>query len=273
MIKERVIYGVGGGNPRDERMQIRYKEIGDLAREQSSKEIPNIALLPTAQWNGLHPEIQGREFISECFTNNQCYINEILLGDVKPSDKETSIDEVKEILKNSDLLFVLGGDTRHLLRTLESKGLIPTFIEAYESGLVFSGSSAGLIWLSETCMSDSESASSPNNWSYIMLQGIGVLPLPINVHDNAGIAQGVVPPIGRQEQFENELRDLESVPGLAVDEFVAVEVRNGMCVVHSPDERSGAYIVASINGQILRRKIEGSIDLLNSEGLLEFLKK
>jgi dipeptidase E len=125
------------------------------------------------------------------FTKRGCTVNEILIGDVLPGEREMSVDEVNHLLKNSDALFVLGGDTRYMLDVITARSLGQLFINSLESGKLFSGTSAGAIWLAEVAMSDSEKFAKPVDWSFIMLKGLGVLPFLMTVHDDQGVAGGV----------------------------------------------------------------------------------
>jgi len=269
---QKLVYGIGGGNPADPRMLEHYSRIVDLARASiSGRREPRIALLPTAHHNGTHAKLTFRKFIADRFTEIGCRCREILLGDVPAGEKATSNADVEEILSQSDALYVLGGDTRYLLNVLSDRDLISVFHKHFESGLILSGSSAGLIWLADVCMSDSESFSEPEGWRFVMIDGIGIIPMAVNAHDNQGVSDGVLPGITRMKQFEMQLRKIPDTTGLAVDEFAALEIRDGKCKVRSHQENTGAYLLAVIDSRIRRRKIEGEVNLMDPEGVMDYI--
>lgn len=267
------LYCIGGGDPRDARMVEHYGYIGNLARQNiATDRAPKIALLPTAHRNGTHPKLQALDFIVEEFARSGCTTEQILLGEVPSGKIETSSDDIRRILGEADALFVLGGDTRYLLNTLTERQLVPIFQKSLNSGLMFSGSSAGTIWLAQEAMSDSESFIKPEGWNFIMLKGLEVLPFIMNVHDDQGIPAGAAAQVSRAEQFEQNFLMSDKQLALAIDEFVALEIREGICTVRSPGANKGAYLLGKIDGSLVRRKLAGSLDLNNGDTLLNYLR-
>jgi peptidase E len=266
------LYCIGGGKSLDERMIEHYMHTIDLAREISGATPPKIAVLPTARRNGTLQTLPRGAGVTKEFTKRGCTVNEILIGDVLPGEREMSDGEVNHLLKISDALFVLGGDTRYMLDVIAARCLAPLFINYLESGKLFSGTSAGAIWLAESAMSDSEKFVKPADWRFIMLKGLGVLPFTMTVHDDQGVAGGVSEGVVRREEFERQLLASGNRPGLAIDEFVGLEIRNGQCTVRSPSAEKGAYVLAKDNGSIIRKKIEGIVNLGNPAAVLEYLR-
>jgi peptidase E len=268
-----IIYGMGGGKMSDPRMTDHYRRIVELAKTQFGIETPQVAIIPTAQFNGTHAKI-GRgnmDFIDERFRNLGCRTQQILMGDVPAGESETRDRDIKDILRNAHAVFVLGGDTRYLLEVVRGRGLVATVESTLHDGKVMAGTSAGFIWLTKHCMSDAESFhSSP--WRYIMLQGLGILPVAGNAHDNGPLPEGLVPQVSRREQFERHFAQLGELPGVAVDEFAAIEVRNFICQPRSPDPAIGAHVLANGPNGIARRKIAPgkTVDLRNAAALRDF---
>jgi peptidase E len=119
-----IIYGMGGGKMSDPRMTDHYQRIVDLAKTQFGIETPQVAIIPTAQFNGTHAKI-GRgnmDFIDERFRNLGCDTQQILMGDVPAGESETRDRDIQDILRNAHAVFVLGGDTRYLLEVVRGKG-------------------------------------------------------------------------------------------------------------------------------------------------------
>lgn len=259
---DQIIYAMGGGPMGDPRMASHYPRIVELARERSGVEIPEIAIVPTAHFNGMHPGI-GRghmDLLAAKLVELGCVVRWIWMGRVPPGTREHSREEVREILASVDAVFVLGGDTRYLLEVVRERELVPLFEEAIARGVVMAGSSAGFIWLTRYCMSDAESFHK-SEWSYVMLEGLGVLPVAGNAHDDGAIPQGLVPQVSRRKQFEERFKELGDVLGLAIDEFAAVEVRNLMCTVRAEEAGRGAYLLRNVGGSVERETMTDGVRL------------
>jgi peptidase E len=268
-----VIYGIGGGRRSDPRMADHYSRIVDIVKAQFRQEKPQVAIIPTAHFNGTNSKI-GRgymDFMVEMFQSLGCYTQQIMMGDVPVGQSATRDSDIQDILSKSHAIFVLGGDTRYLLEVVRDKGLVPTFESAIQDGKVISGTSAGFIWLTKHCMSDAGSFHS-DEWRYVMLQGLGILPVAGNAHDNGPIPEGLVPQVSRRVQFEGRFAQLGDLPGIVVDEFAAIEVRNFMCRSRSSDPSIGAYVLANGEHGIARRKIDPgtTVDLKDATALRDF---
>ncbi len=259
---ETIIYGIGGGKMGDPRMAGHFRRIVDLAKTRSGAGRPLVAVVPTAQFNGTHPKI-GRGNIDlaiDRFRSLGCDTRQIRMGEVPAGQSETPDREIRDILARSHAVFVLGGDTRHLLDVVRKRGLVPAFVGALHDGRVMAGTSAGFIWLTRRCMSDAESFHAAT-WRYVMLEGLGVLPVAGNAHDNGPVPEGLVPRVSRREQFEENFARLGDLPGIAVDEFAAIEVRDFRCRPRSPDPAVGVHVLVNGPGGIARRKMAPGTEL------------
>ena len=268
-----IIYGMGGGKMNDPRMTDHYQRIVDLAKDQFGIETPQVAIIPTAQFNGTHAKI-GRgnmDFIAERFRSLGCDTQQILMGHVPAGQFEAGDSDIQNILRNTHAVFVMGGDTRYLLEVVRGKGLVATIESIIHDGKVMAGTSAGFIWLTKHCMSDAESFHA-DQWRYIMLQGLGILPVAGNAHDNGPLPEGLVPQVSRRQQFEGYFAQLGDLPGIVVDEFAAIEVRNFMCQPRNSDPAIGAYVLANGPNGVARRKIAPgtAVDLQNAAALRDF---
>lgn len=268
-----IIYGMGGGKMSDPRMTYHYQRIVDLAKAQFGPGKPQVAIIPTAHFNGTNSKLgrNNMDFTVERFRSLGCDTQQILMGDVPAGQSATRDSDIQDILRNSHAVFVLGGDTRYLLEVVRDSGLVSTFESIFQDGKVMAGTSAGFIWLTKQCMSDAESFHS-NKWRYIMLQGLGILPVAGNAHNNGPLPEGLVPQVSRREQFEGYFAQLGELPGIVVDEFAAIEVRNFMCQPRSSDPALGAYVLANGANGIARRKIAPGteVDLRDAATLQHF---
>ena len=226
MNRTTLFYGIGGGNSEDPRMLQHHEHLVELARSRNGDLEPVVLTLPTAHHNGLHAELSHRDFFVHRFLELDCEVHEILIGDLPNGQEETSRAQIMDWLEEADLLFVLGGDTRYLLQKVEELDLAPVFREAYDNGVIFSGSSAGCIWVADLSMSDSQEYHTPKNWDYISLKGLGFLPA-MNVHDNQGVRSGLTSGLSRSEAFDQLANKLEVKEAICVEEFAAVVVEDG----------------------------------------------
>jgi peptidase E len=273
---KQIIYGIGGGDMRNERMEMHYRRIADLARDQFDCDNPKVTILPTAHHNGTNKKIGTgwMDLIVEKFEALGCETDHIWVGNQLPDQQENTNDEVKELLAGSHAVFVLGGDSEYLLEVVRERKLESAFKQAISDGKIMCGTSAGLIWLSSHCMSDSESFHK-DDWNYMMLEGLGVLPLAINVHDNGAVPEGIIDTRSRLLQFEERFLELKRIPGLVVDEMVGVEVTDGLCVVKSPAPDTGASCIVEKNGEVVRRKMtaDSNVNLFDPNQIEKFVLK
>lgn len=256
------LYCIGGGLPTDPRMSLHYDGIVELAQRRQLHSPVRIAFLPTARRNGTSPRLSPWRNVVQQFVARGCEVTEIYIGDTLPGRSETTKDEVSEILARSDGLYVAGGDTRYLLEVIRSRGLADVFLDAIESGLVASGSSAGTLWLADMGMSDSESFTCEGDWEFIVVRGLGLLPFVVNVHDDIGSCVGCARKDSRRTQFEDLFRSLEGpVVGLTIDEYVALEVRDGRAVVRSGSPEKGVCLLRNSAEGLQRSRVDAEFDL------------
>jgi len=226
MNRSTLFYGIGGGNSEDPRMLQHHERLVELARGRNGDQEPIVLTLPTAHHNGLHAELRHRDFFVDRFLELGCEVREILIGELPDGQQNSSREIIMDWLEEADLIFVLGGDTRYLLQMVEELDLAPVFQEAFKNGVIFSGSSAGCIWVADLSMSDSQEYHTPENWDYISLKGLGFLPA-MNVHDNQGVRKGLTSGLSRSEAFNEMAKNLEIEKAICVEEFAAVVVENG----------------------------------------------
>jgi len=72
-------------------------------------------------------------------------------------------------------------------------------------------------------MSDSQEYHTPENWDYITLEGLGLLPA-MNVHDNQGIRTGLVSGLSRSDAFDQIATQAGLEKAICVEEFAAVTI-------------------------------------------------
>jgi peptidase E len=89
--------------------------------------------------------------------------------------REASKERVREKIFSTDVIYVGGGNTPHMMRIWRRRGVDRLLLSAYKRGTVLSGISAGAICWFESGHSDSMSFYNPRKWEYINVKGLGLI--------------------------------------------------------------------------------------------------
>jgi dipeptidase E len=164
--------------------------------EQTDVSQPRICFLPTASGDA------------------DSYIVKFYAGMLKLDCRPTHLKlfgrtpELRETLLSQDVIYVGGGNTRSMLGVWRAYGLPDILREAWQSGVVLCGSSAGAICWFEQSLTDAFSER-------------------LTVLDCLGFIQGSLIPHydsepERRPAFHMAIRNAEIVPGYALDDGVAL---------------------------------------------------
>lgn len=155
------IVAIGGG-------EIRLREtfkIDRFIRDLSGKQSPSFLFIPTAS----HDASGYCEIVSEIYGNELgCEYS-----DLKLMTDNLSSSEIENRILDSDIIYVGGGDTRHMLDIWQSFSIGTLLEKAALSGIVLSGLSAGAACWHEFGHSDYESFTDKSDWEYKMLPALG----------------------------------------------------------------------------------------------------
>jgi dipeptidase E len=136
-----------------------------------------------------------------------------------------------------DAVFVGGGNTKSMLAVWREYGLDKVLKEAWEKGIVLTGSSAGGICWFEGCCTDSYAE------SYIALPALGFLKGSCCPHYDGEE--------GRQETYQRLIREGQLADGYAIDEGVGIHfVDDKVHDVLTVREGAGAYFVEHKDSEI-----------------------
>lgn len=204
------IVAIGGGKTED---SIRGYLFGVVGKER-----PKVLLLNTASAEDARGTLRVYQMLSR--------LAEVELVEFFPWPP----DNLRELTLGRDLILVGGGNTANMLAIWRVHGFDAILREAYEAGIVLSGSSAGMICWFEAGVTDSF--------------GPQLAPL----HDGLGFLSGSACPHYDDEELRRPLyRRLvdEGFPaGIAADSGVALRYVDGELVeVVSPREGATAYRV------------------------------
>lgn len=142
-----------------------------------------------------------------------------------------SYTEIQKLVLGSDIIFVGGGNTYRMVKLWRRLGLDRLLRRAWEKGVVLSGGSAGGICWFKHGHSDSRRSSSPDDWDYIRVSGLGFIDASFCPHLHSG---------DRKESLLNMIRRCGGI-WIACDDCAALEVVHGRWRIAAFTGKAGAY--------------------------------
>ena len=208
---------IGGGEiPRIKNgIQLPYetREIDEEIVRLSEKKNPKLLFIGTASKNSYAYYL----VIKKIFEDLGCIVSNLdLLKD------DLNINEVKNTILNTDIIYVGGGDTKFMLEKWKELGVDRLLLEAYNKGIVCSGLSAGsYCWF---------------KMNYDLLEGIGIINAINCVH---------------YEQKDNEARNKfynvvkeTGLDGIALENCVALELVDDNMKIIKSNKKRNAYRIS-----------------------------
>ena len=174
-----------------------------------------------------------------------------------------STRELESAILPSDILYVGGGNTLKMMRRWRRLGVDTILKAAYEGGTVLAGVSAGAICWFSYGHSDSMSFSSPDDWRYICVKGMGLIDATACPHydgDTAGVK--------RRDEFHEMVKRRRDV-GIAIDNHCALEVVDGRYRVITSRAGAGAYRVHYRRGEAISVPVQQSSEFAPLSDLLQ----
>ena len=150
---------------------------------------------------------------------------------------------LRDLVLSQDVIYVGGGNTKSMLAVWREWQLPELLVEAYQTGIVMSGQSAGAICWFQYGVTDS--------WADRLrpLDCLGILPGSCCPHYDGEVE--------RRPAYHALIRDGDLPAGYAIEDGVAVHFRNGTLErVVSKRRGSQAYHVSVENGQVMERPLE-----------------
>jgi dipeptidase E len=156
------IVAIGGGEIRTRGTVVIDREILRL----SKKRHPRVLFIPTASSDSQRYWKRFQEYFGIFL---RCKTDVLFLS------REASKERVREKIFSTDVIYVGGGNTLHMMRIWRRRGVDRLLLSAYKRGTVLSGISAGAICWFESGHSDSMSFYNPRKWEYINVKGLGLI--------------------------------------------------------------------------------------------------
>jgi dipeptidase E len=229
-LEDRQIFAMGGGGFT---MEPNNPLLDDFVLSIAHTREPRILFLPTASGD---TTAQINAFKAR-FDDRTCIAEHLSLFRLRESTRT-----LREIVLDQDIVYVGGGSMRNLLALWQAHGLEDLLIEAWQSGTVLAGLSAGaMCWFGAGV---TRSSGPPE-----VMDGLGVLEGSLTVHADgeperlpvwlAGMREGLIP------------------GGWALDDGVGLLFR-GLTLERAVSSRPGAAAqrVDAIAGELVRHRLE-----------------
>ena len=201
------------------------KEIVKLSGKESER---YLFRLPSDDGYRLSSKIYGEKL--------GCKTDELLLLKNPPS---LSISRKK--IKGADIIYVGGGNTLMMMRRWRFLGIDRLLMKAHAAGKVMAGTSAGAICWFQYGHSDSEFYYHPEDWNWIRVKCLGILPFTACPHCLKE---------GRVDHFKNMMKKQGGI-GIALDDCTAIEVVGDQFRILRSKDGAQAFRVNKMKGQVV----------------------
>jgi dipeptidase E len=248
----KAIVAIGGG-------EIRTRGTAAIDREiirLSNKKHPKILFIPTATSDS---ERYCRNFTEYFGKFLKCKTDVLLLIDAPPAARE-----IERKILSTDIVYVGGGNTLHMMRVWRRLGVDQVLRAAYRDGVVLSGISAGAICWFDSGHSDSMSFYNPRNWQYINVKGLGLVKGVHCPHYNS-MTRGVP----RRKAFRDMIRKIGGT-GIALENNCAIEfIDDRFYRVITSKDYSRAYRLYKSGGEVVAERIRQEKQLAPVESFFD----
>ncbi len=205
---------IGGGEiPRIKNGKLlpyETKEIDNEIVKLSGKTNPKFCFISTAS---SHPE-DYYNGIKSVYEKLGCHVFHL--------DTSKPFEELSADILSSDIIYIGGGNTRHMLDEFRRIGLDDLLIKAYDSGIVCAGLSAGsYCWF--TC-------------NYDLIMGLNIIHAVNCVHYDAKDSAAKC-------KFYNVIKEKKLI-GYAIENCVAIKFIDNQISVIRSDKNRNAYRIA-----------------------------
>ncbi|OGL22302.1 hypothetical protein A2707_03165 [Candidatus Saccharibacteria bacterium RIFCSPHIGHO2_01_FULL_45_15] len=240
------IVAIGGGN---KNAAIRHAI--DLTGEQK----PNALLLPSACSTELS-YAKKVPLLTDYFETLGVDVTRLHDFDEQPTSTKIAHE-----LGRASMFYTIGGNSPHMLATMQKHGTDSAIRQAILDGKVHAGTSAGALLPFELAQSNIAKRPTEEEWDYEFLPMLGLLKCAAAVHAN----QHDKTPSGSRSdtQMEHMMTHLpaSATRGIAIDNGAAVVISSQGNSVIASDSTAGAYIIERKKNKISAHTISSSNDL------------
>lgn len=194
---------------------VNTTDIDRLILKATNKKKPKLLLIVTASEDGQHNLPLYEEAFRKQYEGLGAIVDTLYL-----ITRKTAVAEIKSKILNTDAIYVSGGNSARMMKTWRRLGIDKLLKQAYDSGTVMSGQSAGSIcWFT---YGNSNSFYTNKPFRVTAMGWVGALICPH--YDTEPF---------RQEPLKQMLKRTPKLVGLAVDEHAAIEIKDGSYKIHS----------------------------------------
>jgi len=224
------LFAIGGGEIAD----AETRAIDEAILNATGVKDPRVLFLPTASGDA-----------DEYAEKFETYYGQILDCEVDVARVAgANEDAIAEKVDRADAVYVGGGDTGYVLDTWRTRGIDDLLRDAWESGTVMSGLSAGALCWFDGGLSD---AIAIEDVDYGPVDGLGFVPdLHATVHATPA----------RRESFRDYLA-VRDAAGIALEDNAAVEVTGDEWRIHASSENAFAFRVGA-DGSVEPLPVDGA---------------
>ncbi len=184
---------------------------------------PRALFLPTASRDA---ESQCEAFAAIYGQALGCQVENLLVA-----HPEADPTLAAERIAAAELVYVGGGDTLFMLRRWRELGIDRMLVAAATAGKVLAGMSAGANCWFAYGLSDAQKYYSPEEWSYLRVRGLGLIPALGCPHYHSQ---------GREAALENQVAQYGEL-AIALDDHAALVVQGERCRILKSQPRGAAY--------------------------------
>ena len=231
---EKRIIAIGGGEIKNKTTLEIDGYIADLAKAHAGEKRANALFIGTAS----HDSMPYFNSFRKTYTSVYDIKAEVALMVYG----EMSVEKIQGKIEAADCIYVGGGDTVFMLDKWKEFGIDKMLIDAYESGKIICGLSAGEICWFTDMYTDYEIMRGQSA-DYVLKKGLGVLDGAMCPHFNE-----------REQDFTNALKKGVINGAYCVENDCAIEFVNGKFtkVISSGGK---AYYLENQNGEIIKKEL------------------
>jgi peptidase E len=172
MSTSKPVYLLAGGRGRNRQVP---DPLVQLALKEAGKELPSVAYIGTASGD----DTSFFEMLVRMFT--ACGAGKVTHAFITP--KEADLNQAKNIIESSDIVYVSGGDVERGMQPLVNRGMTDYLLSLYKNGKPFFGISAGSIMLASKWVRwrDPDDDSTAE-----LFPCLGIAPIICDTHDEEG---------------------------------------------------------------------------------------
>ena len=216
----------------------------------SGKQHPNILFIPTASRD--HAGYVQK--FTDYFQFLGGHVDVLYLYTEQPI-----AEQMQEKIDRADIMYVGGGNTLRMMNLWRKLGVDKLLQQAYKSGKVLCGTSAGSICWFKAGNSDSRKDNNPAA-DYIKVTALGFIDAMNCPHYDSES--------DRKASFKKMLKTYPGV-GIALDDFAALEIVGDTYKIVTSTDTAQGYKVYWKNGQFH----EQVLDTINYQSLVDLLSK